>query len=170
MTVLVETKNLIIISQKLDDFDNLYTLQADAEVMKYIGKGVRTQAEVMSGLEKAIIHQEKHGFSLGCVFEKESSLFIGRAGLIYLAYDDTQPDIEVGYAFIRTAWGKGYGVELAKSLVNWGFQHLTVSKLVAVINPRNEHSRRVLGKIPMDYVGRANYWDNEVDLYNIWKP
>lgn len=141
----------------MEDLDNLYAMQTDADVMKYIGQGVRTQTEVMDGLEKAIAHQEKHGFSLGCVFEKESGLFVGRAGLIYLAYNDTQPEIEVGYALIKSAWGKAYGIELAKALINWGFQHLNVNKLVGVINPNNEHSRRVLEKLNMNYVGRAHY-------------
>lgn len=170
MSVFLETKNLIIKTPQIEDFNNLYALQTDADVMKYIAQGVRTQTEIMSGLEKALAHQKKHGFSLGCVFEKEHGLFIGRAGLIYLAYDDNQPEIEVAYALIKTAWGKGYGAELAKALINWGFQHLTVSKLVGIINPNNEHSRRVLEKVNMNYVGRAHYWDNEVALYDIQKP
>ncbi|STX50451.1 GNAT family acetyltransferase [Legionella busanensis] len=169
MSVFLETKNLIIKTPQLEDFANLYALQMDAEVMRYIGQGVRTHSEVMSGLEKALAHQEKHMFSLGCVFEKESGLFVGRAGLIYLAYDDTQPEIEVGYALIKAVWGKGYGVELAQALINWGFQHLTINKLVAVINPNNKHSRRVLEKVNMNYVGRAHHWNSEVALYEIQK-
>lgn len=170
MSTLLETQNLIIKAPQLGDFDHLYALQSDPDVMKYMGNGVRTQNEVMSGLEKALAHQEKHGFSLGCVFEKESSLFVGRAGLIYLAYDDTQPQIEVGYALIQTAWGKGYGVELAQALIQWGFQHLSVNKLVGVINPDNDYSRRVLEQVKMHYVGRSHYWDKEVALYEVHKP
>lgn len=169
MNLFLETKHLIIRAPQAEDFDKLYALQTDTDVMKYIGQGVRTQSEVMIGLEKAIAHQKKHGFSLGCVFEKESGLFVGRAGLIYLAYDDTQPEIEVGYALIKTVWGKGYGVELAKALINWGFEHLTVSKLIAVINPNNEHSRRVLEKVNMNYQGVVLYCNNEVALYDIQK-
>ena len=169
MSVLLETKNLIITTPQLEDFDNLYALQTDADVMKYIGQGVRTQLEVESGLKKAIAHQEKHGFSLGCVVEKESGVFVGRAGLIYLAYDDSQPDIEVGYALTKAAWSKGYGTELAKALINWGFEHLPIAKLVGVINPANERSRKVLEKVQMNYVGLANYWNNEVALYDIHK-
>ena len=72
--------------------------------MKYIGQDVRTQPEIMIDLEKAIAHHAKHGFSLGCVFEKESGQFVGRTGLIYLAYDNTQPDIEVAYALVKTVF------------------------------------------------------------------
>ncbi|MDR3501188.1 MAG: GNAT family N-acetyltransferase [Legionella sp.] len=170
MSLFLETKNLIINTPESSDFDNLYALQSDADVMKYIGNGVRTEAEVMNGLEKAIVHSQKHNFSLGGVFAKESGAFVGRAGLIYLAYDDNQPDIELGYALTKNAWNKGYGTELARALIHWGFEHLTIERLVGVINPNNEGSRRVLEKAGMNYVGRSHYWNNEIDLYEIHKP
>jgi ribosomal-protein-alanine N-acetyltransferase len=43
----------------------------------------------------SIHHQAKHGFTFCSVFEKESNNFIGQAGLIHLACDDSQPDVEV---------------------------------------------------------------------------
>lgn len=170
MRIFLETKRLIIKVPEPTDFENLFALQTDPYVMKYIGRGVRTRQEVTEGLEKAIAHQQKHGFSLGCVFEKHSGEFVGRAGLIYLGYDDEQDEIEVGYALVKIAWHKGYATELAKALIQWGFNHLTVNRLVAVINPQNEQSRRVLLKINMHYLGRAHYWDQEVDMYAIDKP
>ncbi|MBA2653937.1 MAG: GNAT family N-acetyltransferase [Gammaproteobacteria bacterium] len=170
MSIFLETERLIINTPVLEDFENLFALQSDAEVMQYIGQGVRTRIEVMTGLEKAIAHQEKHGFSLGCVFEKVSGKFVGRAGLIFLAFNEGQPDIEVGYALTKAAWRQGYATELAKSLIDWGFHHLSVEKLVAVINPENDRSRTVLEKVNMKYVGRAHYGNNEVALYDIFKP
>lgn len=170
MSIFLETKRLIINTPELIDFDNLFALQSDADVMKYIGQGVRSESQVMLGLEKAITHQEKHGFSLGSIFEKASGVFVGRAGLIYLAYDDTQPNIEVGYALTKNAWNKGYATELTQALITWGFENLSVTKLVAVIHPENERSRRVLEKVNMKYVGRTHYWENEVALYDIYKP
>lgn len=167
--MLLETKRLSLKPPELSDFDNLFLLQSDPEVMRYMGHGVRTQQEVMEGLEAAIAHNQKHGFSLYCVFEKDSGAFIGRAGLIYLAYDDSQPDIEVGYALTKNAWHKGYATELAKALIEWGFNHLTVTKLVAVINPQNEASRRVCERANLRYVGRSKYRDKEVALYDINK-
>ncbi|MBA3660946.1 MAG: GNAT family N-acetyltransferase [Gammaproteobacteria bacterium] len=170
MSIFLETPRLIITTPSAKDFDQLLALQADADVMQYVGQGVRNPAEVQMGLEKAIMHQEKHGFSLGNVFEKESGAFVGRAGLIFLAYDDTQPDIEVGYALIKAAWNKGYATELLKALITWGFQHLSVTKLVAVINPKNDRSRHVLEKVKMHYKERRLYGNNDVALYEIHKP
>ncbi len=169
MGLFLETKNLIINAPESTDFHDLYTLQSDPDVMKYIGQGVRTETEVMSGLEKAIAHYKKYAFSLGSVIEKENQQFVGRAGLIYLAYDDNQPDIEVGYALIKDAWHKGYGTELAKALIDWGFTHLTIEKLVGIVKPDNKASRRVLEKAGMRYIQNTTYWSNEVALYEIQK-
>lgn len=166
----LETQRLIITPPQVEDFENLLLLQSDARVMRYIGKGMsRSEEEVRSGLERAIAHYAKHGFSLGSVFEKASGHFVGRAGLIYLAYDDSQPEIELGYALTKKAWSKGYATELSQALVQWGFDHLGIDKLVAVINPENEASRRVLEKIGMSYVGRIKYNNVEVALYDLHK-
>ncbi|KTD11900.1 GNAT family acetyltransferase [Legionella gratiana] len=167
MNLFLETKNLIITAPELADFNNLYALQTDADVMKYIGQGIRTETEIMAGLEKAMAHYKKYGFSLGCVFEKESTQFVGRAGLIYVAYNDSQPDIEVAYALHKTAWNKGYGLELAKTLITWGFQNIAIEKLVADVHPKNERSRRVLEKAGMNYVGMGTYENKEVAWYSI---
>lgn len=89
-----------------------------------------------------MLHFNKHGFTFGVVFEKEIGNFIGRAGLMYLDYDDTQPEIEIGYRLLKSHWGKGYGTELAKGIIDWGFKHLNVEKLIAIIDPQNEKSRQ----------------------------
>lgn len=169
MAIFLETKRLIIKKPVADDFNDCYGLQRDPEVMKYIGSGIRQEPEVKTQLDKLIQHQEKYGFSLGSVFEKDTGAYVGRAGLIYLALDDTQPDIEVGYALHKKYWEKGYATELAQALVKWGFQHLKVDKLVGVIRPKNDKSRRVLEKIGMHYVGRTLYRDIEVAKYEIFK-
>lgn len=167
--IFIETRNLIVDHPQQGDFGELYQLQSDPEVMRYIGTGTRSNNEVQEQLEKLIQHDEKHGFSAGNVYEKTTGEFVGRAGLIYLAMDDTQDDIEVAYALHKKFWNKGYATELAKALVNWGFQHLPNKHLVAVIRPENEQSRRVLEKIGMRYVGRELYHGKEVAKYTIHK-
>ncbi len=169
MSIFLETKRLIIKTPELSDFDNLYILQSDPDVMRYIGHGVRTKELVAESLQKSIDHQQKHGFSLGNVYDKETGTFVGRAGLIYLAFDDTQTEIEVGYALLAPYWNKGYATELSRDLIKWGFQHLSVDHLVGVIRPQNERSGRVLEKSGMKYIGNSLYNNIEVKFYRIDK-
>lgn len=164
------TPRLILKLPTLSDFDKLYALQTDPNVMKYIGPGVRTKEEVLKFLEMTVQHQTKHGFSLFSVYEKESAAFVGQAGLVYLAYDDTQPDVELGYRLHQAVWGKGYATELAKALIKWGFEDLSLNKLVAVAHPNNFASQKVLKKSGMRYVGNILYWNYEVNHFEIYKP
>jgi ribosomal-protein-alanine N-acetyltransferase len=168
-SIFLETKHLIIKNASQDDYENLCVLQSDPDVMRYIGNGARSPAEVQNALDNAMSHQKKHGFGIGMVFEKNTGLFIGWAGLIYLAYDDTQSEIEVGYMLHKAFWNKGYATELAKAIIKWGFENLPVDKLVAVIIPDNKGSRRVLEKSGMHYIGESVYRNKNVAKFEINK-
>lgn len=164
---LLETERLIVKLTSLDNFETIYRLHSDPEVMRYVGQGAKTRDESRESIEKIIRHQEKHGFSFGDVYEKGTDLYVGRAGLIYLEMNDSQPDIEVGYVLHQAFWGKGYATELAKGFLEWGFKQLSVDKLVAVIRPQNDPSRHVLEKCGMRYVGKVHSYGGEMDKYEI---
>lgn len=168
MSIFIETERLIIKKPCLNNLNEAFILDSDPEVMLFMG-GPRTLQATQEWLDKNIRHYEKHGFGFGFVYEKATNIFIGRAGLLYLAYDDTQPDIEIGYRLHKACWGRGYATELTKALIKWGFENLTVNKLVGIINPDNQRSRRVLEKAGMHYVGKSKYYDKKVDRYEIMK-
>jgi [ribosomal protein S5]-alanine N-acetyltransferase len=169
MSIILETKRLVLKTPTLDNIDELYLLQSDPDVMKYIGSGVRTKEVVIDATESAIKHYKDHGFSMGSLYEKKTGHFIGQAGLLYLAYNDKQPDIEIGYRLHKRYWGRGFATEIGKALVTWGFQHLAIDHLIAVINPENSKSEAVLKKIGMHYVGKINAYNTEVMKFEIHK-
>lgn len=174
--ILLETKRLIVKSTSLDNLENVYALYSDPDVMRYVGRGVKTYEESLEAIKEIIQHQGKHGFSSGDVYEKETGLYVGRAGLIYLEMKDNQPDIEVGYILHKQFWNKGYATELAKAFLEWVFKNLLVNKLVAVVPLENTRSRHVLEKVGMSYVGNIRYgsnvhcFANEIAKYEILKP
>jgi GrpB-like predicted nucleotidyltransferase (UPF0157 family) len=66
-------------------------------------------------------------------------------------------------------WGRGYATELVKALIKWGFEHISIDKLVAVTHPLNISSQKVLEKSGMDYAGKKPYMDSEVSYFEIYK-
>ncbi len=162
MTVLIETERLILKTSTKENFLQVFSLLSDPDVMHYIGNGPRTENEVRDGLEKMIKHQEKHGFAFGDIYLKNSGEYIGRAGLIYLAMNDNQNEIEVGYQLHKKYWGQGYATEITKALIKWGFEHLQFNQIVAVIHLENQPSQRVLEKSGLNYIGKATYNGREV--------
>jgi RimJ/RimL family protein N-acetyltransferase len=171
MRVFLETKRLMLKTPELSDIDNLVALRSDHEVMKHTGEGsAQTEEQVREYLNFAISYQKKHGMGFYLVFEKGNGEFIGEAGLFHLLFDDTQPEIEIGYHLHKKFWRKGYATELAKALIQWGFQNLSVNKLVAGMYPENVASQKVLKKSGFDCVGEKHLSDGTVLLwYEIYK-
>lgn len=168
MSTFIETERLVIKVPTLDDYTLLHALETDKDVMHLIGNGsISTPERTLSKLKKDIAHFAKHNFGSGLVFEKASQLFVGQAGLVYLEYNDTQPDIELDYLLHKAFWGKGYATELAKKSVAWGFEKLPVDKLIAVADPRNLQSQAVLKKVGLTYVNDIWCYNKCIKLFEI---
>ena len=171
MDIFLETKRLILKTAELSDLDMLVALRSDFEVMENTGYSVtQTKEEVREYLNFAISYQEMHGMGFCLVFEKESGNFIGEAGLFHLLFDDAQPEIELSYHLHKKFWGKGYGTELAKALIQWGFQRLSINKLVSTTYPDNIASQKVLKKAGFDCMSKKQLPDGEeLFWYEIYK-
>lgn len=171
MGVFLETKRLTLKTQKYSDLDNLVALRSDPNVMQYIGDGIpHTKEKVQNFLSMAIAYQEKNGIGFCMVFEKESESFVGQAGLFHIGYCDTQSEIEIAYRLCKKFWGRGYATELVKALIEWGFHHLSVNKLIAAVNPENIASQKVLINAGLDYRGKRKWYDGrELLCYEIYK-
>ena len=185
MGIFLETKRLILKTLELSDFDRLLALQSDSDVMQHTGAGcAQTAEQVKEYLSFSISYQKKHRIGFCTVFEKETGELVGEAGVFHLLFDDTQPQIEVGYHLHKKFWGKGYATELVKALVQWGLEHLPNSKLVATAYPENSASQKVLKKAGFDFRfkmllpnGKEIFWYEiykndaiEIVLYNAEWP
>jgi RimJ/RimL family protein N-acetyltransferase len=160
----VETARLRLHPPTAADLEDLSGLTSDPEVMRYLGKGVRTREETESALVAAIEHWERHGFGIWIVQDRENINFLGRCGLRY--FQDT-PDIELSYAFARPAWGRGIASEAAAASVKFGFEQLSLERIIAIAMPENTGSRRVMEKLGMHYEKNAQYFGFDHVLYAI---
>ena len=55
------------------------------------------------------------------------------------------------FALRKEFWGQGLATEVAQALVDHGFEHLKLARLVCVIDQENEASIRVAKKIGMSF-------------------
>jgi ribosomal-protein-alanine N-acetyltransferase len=99
---------------------------------------------------------------------KETGGFIGEAGLIYLAFDQKNEDVEASYTLHKKYWGKGHATELARVFIKWGFDNFHFSRIVACCETENTASSNVMKKCGMKYKGKYLYnGKNECDIYHI---
>jgi len=166
--MLIETKRLIIKPPAQTDYADLCALRSDPDVMKYIGNGsLQTKEKVQEALGLSIEYFKKHGCTFFSVFEKSSGHFVGQGGIFHIGFDESQTEYEIGYRLHKKYWGLGYATEITKALIKWGFEHLVVDHLIAVIKPDNNNSRRVLEKSGMHYVGKMLAYNEELTKYQI---
>jgi RimJ/RimL family protein N-acetyltransferase len=130
------------------DLGPLLDVFGDAEVMRYVGaeRSPLDRGGVAALLAAAQAHWTAHGFGLLAIVDRETGRLIGEVGLHVL---EDGPDVEVGYTLARAAWGRGYATEAATAVLRWGFAGLRLHRVVAVADPANHASLRVLDKLGM---------------------
>ena len=151
MSMILESKHLIFRHQVIEDLDDLWALYRDPEIKKYIPDAPRSEEETRKELEWHMHgHPKNSSLGLWATIYKETGEFIGRCGL--LPWDiDGQDEVEVAFAISKKYWGKGLGTEAAKSLLNYGFEELNLSRLVCLIDQQNVVSRKIAKKIGMSF-------------------
>ncbi len=166
----IQTPRLLIIPLEEEDFPLALDMMQNPQVMRYIGKGVKTEEEARTLFDLFIDHQKTFGFCLGKVFERSTGDFIGLGGIIHFALNHDDPTIEVGYWLNPPYWGKGYAPEIAKYCVDWAFEHLKIDKVVGVTHLENAASQRVLQKAGLVPNGNTHYRGTEVKLFTRKAP
>jgi ribosomal-protein-alanine N-acetyltransferase len=151
MTIILETKRLVLRHQVLTDLDALWALYCDPEITRYIPDAPKTYAEAREELEWFLNGHPKHPeLGLWATIHKETGNFIGRCGLLPWTIDG-QPEVEVAYTIAREYWGQGLATEAAQSILDYGFERLHLSRLICLIDAENIASQKVAQKIGMIY-------------------
>jgi RimJ/RimL family protein N-acetyltransferase len=147
--VICETSRLILRAAKADDAAFVTGMNNDPEVCRFLG-GMKTPEESLLKIVEAIDHQRQHGFSRWSVTLKDTGAIIGRCGLMRKHISGVT-EIELGYAFAREHWGRGYATEAARAALDYSFGVLRHRRVVAIIYPKNHASIGVAGKIGMAF-------------------
>jgi len=161
---MLETPRLLVRPFFESDLDWFLALRADAEVVRYLGGPLNTPEFAAKRLKYYIDHHAQHGYAMGVVSLKPSAAPIGWGGLQHL---DDGDEIEVGYAFARAYWGRGLATELAEAWLRFGFDRLGVDRIVAVADPENTASQRVMEKLGMRYEKRYTHYGMETVYYAV---
>ena len=160
---ILETDRLILRQLSTDDAAFILELVNEPSFIQNIGdRGVRTLEDARSYiLRVAISSYEKNGFGLYLVELKDSEESIGMCGLIKR---DGLEDVDIGYAFLPRFWLRGYAVEAAAAVKNYARDVLGLRRLVAITDPANQGSIRVLEKIGLKYEKMVRLSTDDIEL------
>ena len=170
MTIILETKRLLLRHQVLADLDDLWALYCDPEITKYIPDAPRTREEAQEELEWHMNgHPRYPELGLWAAVHKETGKFIGRCGLLPWEIDG-QNEVEVAYTIARKYWGQGLGTEAAQAILQYGFETLDLSRLICLIDEENIASQKVAERIGMKFEKESRDEIGPFWLYAINKP
>ncbi len=146
------TARLVLRSWRPSDRAPFAALNADREVVRYVGDGhPLTRAESDALLDAIDAHWAQHGFGLWCVAPREDDrVCVGFIGLAVPSFlPSVLPAVEVGWRLARAAWGLGLATEGATAALDHAFGTLRLETVISITDPANERSVRVAEKLGM---------------------
>ena len=160
---ILETERLILRQLTTDDAEFIFELVNDPSFIRNIGdRNVRTMDNARSYiLNGPVASYAKNGFGLYLVQLKETNESIGMCGLIKR---DALEDVDIGYALLPRYWSKGYASEAARATMAYGKDVIGLKRLVAIVDPANEGSIRVLEKLGLRYEKMVRLSADDIDL------
>jgi RimJ/RimL family protein N-acetyltransferase len=166
MTAFLSTQRLIIREMSDKDLDDLYRLNSDPDVMKYIGDGTADSLQdVKEGLERIKNYYITYpGLGIWALEDRDTKSFIG---LCMLKYWSGTPEIEVGYRLLPAYWRKGYAYESAEALVKYGREKLGLKRIVATAHADNIPSVKILEKLGLRFERVETYEGRTKNFYSI---
>lgn len=142
----------------------LHAVNGDAEVMRYITGKAETLEETQAMVDRVKARWAEWGFSWWAFVELTSGEVIGTGCIQYLARDIANP-LEIGWRLRRDKQGQGYASEAARAMAAFAFETVGTPLLLAVCNPANTASSRVMERLGMGYRGLERWYDSDCATY-----
>ena len=142
----LETPRLILRPFAPGDAELVHAIYSDPVVMRYVATGPLPDVTMTTRLlHDYMTHQRAWGYSFWAVVERASGSLIGDAGL----YRTPIGEVELGYTLGAAWWGRGYATEAAGAWLSAAVSQLGLPEVVALAEPANAASLRVLEKLGM---------------------
>lgn len=161
--IILETERLLLRHLNDDDAEFMLELLNDPSFIENIGdRKIRdldgAKAYIRNGPAASYV---KNGFGLYLVQVKETRESIGMCGLIKR---DQLKDVDIGYAFLPRYWSKGYAIESALAVKEHARAEIGLKRIVAIVDPRNGGSIRVLEKLGMTFEKMVKLAADDIEL------
>ncbi|MFE0043851.1 GNAT family N-acetyltransferase [Streptomyces albireticuli] len=150
MTTL-RTPRLTLRRWREDDLGPLAEINADPEVMRWIGDGsVLDREETAAAVARWEREWEERGVGLFAVEVRETGRLAGFAGLSVPEYlPEILPTVEIGWRLGRSHWGRGLATEAARVVLDFALRDRGVGRVVSVHRVGNDSSAKIMRKLGM---------------------
>lgn len=150
ITLPLKTERLLLRPYFEEDADAFYAYMSDAEVLRFEPYPPLDRRESEEELHKRIADPDFIAVCLPPDDDHPWGCLIGHIFFSPCAFSSW----EIGWVFNRTYWKKGYACEAAAAVITAAFEQNLAHRVIAMCNPENEASERLMRRLGMRFEGR----------------
>jgi ribosomal-protein-alanine N-acetyltransferase len=157
-------KNKMLHFKKIDsdDLEFIYKALSDPELTKFYGVHFDSLEETKEQMEwySSLMDDEKGIWWK--IRDKESGNWIGASG--FNDWDHQKRDAEIGCWVLPEFWGKGFGSEIMKATISYGFDEMNLKAINGYIDTNNLGIKKVLKKFNFEHLKSHPEKDSKTGL------
>lgn len=162
MVIWLETERLRLRQVTADDADLLVALDADPEVVRFVGGRHTTPADARERMIPHFLGWHAQGPDQGfwIAERRDTGQFLGWFHFRPPNEPDV-PGVELGYRLVRSAWNRGLATEGSAGILEKAFGELGLERVCAKTLAVNAASRRVMEKVGLRY--ERSFMETRID-------
>ncbi len=165
------TDRLVLRAHESGDLERSAAMWADPVVVRHIGNKPFSRQEVWSRLLRYVGHWAVLGYGYWAVTSRDDGRLLGELGFADFKRSiepSTEGVPELGFALMKEAHGNGFATEALRAVVAWGDERF--ARTVAIVNPENVVSQRVLDKLVYRETHHTTYGGEAVRMFARPRP
>ncbi len=169
----LETPRLRLRGYRLDDFEAYAAMWNEPSVYRFIGGQPISREAAWIRFLRQIGLWHHLGFGFFAIEDRETGRFVGEGGFHDMKRDLTpslEGTMELGYALVPEAQGKGLAEEAMRAVLHWGDAHGTGDRYTCLIDVQHAASIRVAQKLGFSEFAQTTYHDKPVVLLQRGRP
>lgn len=166
MEKIVQNDAIYLRKLSISDGKYFFELNNDPKVLKFTGDFPFFDLDAAKLFLSDYSNYKRDGYGRWAVCLQKNDEFIGWCGL---RKSQESGLVDIGFRFYTSYWGKGYATMAARLCINYGFETLELSQIVANTYIENLASIRVLEKCGLAFNKNIMYDGREAVFYTIDK-
>lgn len=133
------------------ELPELHALFTDPDVRRYLLDDLVVEEEWTADVvDKSATMFCDLGYGLWAVRESGQRPIIGFCG--YWRFEQLTPPLQLIYGLLPAWWGRGLATEAARAMIDYGFQTVGFTEIIAATDPPNHASVRVMERLGMAHL------------------
>jgi RimJ/RimL family protein N-acetyltransferase len=114
----------------------------------------------------------EHGYGVGLLYVRDEAPaeVAGAIGFAGFRPFFTPPELQLLYGLLPEAWGRGYATEVARALVQVGFEQIGLDEVLGVTDPPNRASMRVMERAGLRFFEQRRRDGKDAVYYRVRRP